>query len=171
MSLTDDGGLAEGVSLDSVENYVVDLKGGHIVGTTGSSYFATGGFRKNRGALNWVWRGDGKALLVEEQARFGSAIVVRIQIFPGRSPEYPRVEVVAIDSAMERVAVEMLKKDKDLPEEALGSYLFNFTPERWDGQTKMIFRMLAQVPEGVDDPVYEEVLRFSMPETIVNLEE
>jgi hypothetical protein len=169
LDASDPDKLIQDLDPDTVENYLVDLKTGEPIAILGSTHFAVGDIAKNRGSLTAIWRKDSRAILAEEAARFGSELVMLIEIVDPEHPYDPCSDVILLTKALQRAARErMLRKNPD-EGETIQDFAISFFPVEWTGERTVRMNVIGEIPKDEEAHFFEEEVVFELPEIRVGL--
>ena len=155
---------------DGVENYLIDLKTKSPIATLGSTHFAMKDWAKNRGSLIAVWRKDSRSVLIEEAARFGSALVVLIDLGDPKQIMQTGVDVVPLTSVLRRQAMAKMLKQHPKKANTIRDFSITFTSIAWLGDRKFTAKVIGEIPKSDSDFFYDQSMTFVLPEATVKVE-
>ena len=152
-------------ALDSgpVENYLIDVSSKQIISTIGSDHFAFKDLHANRGSLKACWRGDSKAVLIEESARFGSELVVVIHIVEPDHPYETCSDVTPINRAMTRAARAQILSQHPAEKETVQFFAITFVPIEWTSDDRVTARVIGEIPKDEDAFIFDGTMSFPIP--------
>lgn len=155
--------LLANLDSETVENYLFDIDAKAAIATLGSSNFETEEIHKNRGAITVIWREDSGAFILEESARFGSSLIVFVEIFEASDWYEAASDVIPLTKAMIRAVIG--KAAEEIPDKAeiLNDLTISISPIEWIGQNKIRAKVIGEVPKDPEGFIYENIMTFTLP--------
>ncbi len=156
--------LISGLNPEALENFIIDLKSGEPVATTGTGHFPNA----NHGSIVALWRDDSKAVVVVEGGKwqFNTASVIYI-VAPDK--EYGSAsDPIPLSTSLRRSIKAKLAQEYPNEKEVIEQFAISVHPKAWVDAESVVFEVIGQVPKSLDAFLYEGemTMKLAGPETV-----